>query len=106
MASIVLADCRTVNPQNDKMSAEHSHNSEGTLIPISGVCDIAYSYKRQVLTSLDKALFKRISVYGYVSCALHIDESIYLISLMIELAISALAECAYQKPRSLDRTCA
>jgi len=75
-------------------------------MPLSGVCDIAYSYKRQVLTSLDKALFKRISVYGYVSCALHIDESMDLISLMTELAISALAECAYQKPPSLYRACA
>jgi len=64
-------DCRTVNPKNDKMSAEHnSHNSHVILIHLSGVCNVVYSYKIQVLTSLNKASFKRISVYGYVSCAL------------------------------------
>jgi len=71
MMDIYCTDCRTVNPKNDQMSAEHLHNSEIILIHLSsGVCNVACSYKRQVLTLLNKVSFKRMPVYGYVSCAL------------------------------------
>ena len=52
-------DCRTVYLRNDKMSAEHSRNSEVILIPPSGVCNVAYSYKWEVLTSLNKVSLER-----------------------------------------------
>ena len=45
MMGIYCADGRTVIPQNNKMSAEHSHSSQVLLIPLSGVCSMAYFYK-------------------------------------------------------------
>ena len=63
-------DCCTVNPDNDKMSVDHSHNSQVILIPSQVYAPSLILIRDIVLTSVTKVSFTRTWPHGQVSYAL------------------------------------
>jgi len=88
-------DCRTVTPKDDKMSAKLSCRSQ-VILTHSGVRSVVHAHKRYIPDLADQGvLYMHMGTWLRELCT---DMSVDPYSLIVELAITALAECAYKNP--------
>lgn len=95
VAGFNCANCCTVSPQTDKMSAEPLQNFSNSTHFFSGVRQPHIFSRGIVLTVWAR---RHLHAYGYMATWVIYGMNIHQYSLIVELIINAVVECAYWNP--------